>query len=325
MLEWINDIQGMHEVASKHGHVGNHMLALIHWFMLILFVGWSAFLGIVLYKFRAKKNPKASYEGITSHFSTHIEVGVVIVEIVLLLGFAFPLWAKRADIQARPTGEDVVNLRAVGEQYRWTFHYAGADRMVGMTAYDRVSGGNPVGLVEEDPNSADDFITVNELVIPKDRPVVIQVTSKDVIHGLAIVPMFSQQDAIPGSEIPMWFVPQKEGEWNVVCAQLCGAGHAQMVAYVKCVSTEEFDEWYASQTPLLPREGEAQPATPDPGQSVPVNEQPPGQAGVPQPAARQGTATPATQPAPDAQSDPAAQPAPEAPEPAPEPEPEPEN
>jgi cytochrome c oxidase subunit II len=253
MIEWINDIIGMHEVASRHGHVGNHMLALIHWFMAILFVGWTAFLVVILYKFRRKKNPNASYHGVTSHFSTHVEVGVVIVEVVLLLGFAFPLWATRSDAKERPTGDEVVNLRAVGEQYRWTFHYAGADNMVGLTSHERYSGVNSVGLVEEDPNAADDFVSINELVVPVGRPVVIQVTSKDVIHGLAIVPMFSQQDAIPGSEIPMWFVPDKEGEWNIVCAQLCGAGHAQMVAYVKAVSSEEFDEWYAGQSPMLPK------------------------------------------------------------------------
>lgn len=253
MIEWINEIGGMHEVASRHGHVGNHMLALVHWFMAILFIGWSAFLVVILLKFHRRRSPKASYSGVTSHFSTHVEIGVVIVEIFLLLGFAIPLWATRADAQARPTGDEVVNLRAVGEQYRWTFHYAGADKMVGLTAHERVSGANSVGLVEEDPNAADDFVSINELVVPVGRPVVIQVTSKDVIHGLAIVPMFSQQDAIPGSEIPMWFVPDKVGEWNIVCAQLCGAGHAQMVAYVKVVSSEDFDKWYSGQTALLPK------------------------------------------------------------------------
>jgi cytochrome c oxidase subunit 2 len=221
--------------------------------MVILFVGWTTFLGVILVKFRRSKNPKANYKGITSHFSTHIEIGVVIVEVVLLLGFAFPLWAKWADAKARPEGDEVVNLRAVGEQYRWTFHYAGTDNLVGMTSHERLSSANPVGLVTEDPNSADDFVSVNELLIPVGRPVVIQVTSKDVIHGLAIIPMFAQQDAIPGSEIPMWFIPEKEGEWNIVCAQLCGAGHAQMVAYVKAVSSDEFDEWYGSQNPLLPK------------------------------------------------------------------------
>ena len=118
MIEWINEITGMHEVASRHGHVGNHMLGLIHWFMAVLFVGWTLFLAYILVKFRRKKNPKAIYKGVTSHFSTHIEAGVVIVEVVLLRGFAFPLWAARSDVKSRPVGEEVVNLRAVGEQYR---------------------------------------------------------------------------------------------------------------------------------------------------------------------------------------------------------------
>ncbi|MDF1754433.1 MAG: cytochrome c oxidase subunit II [Verrucomicrobiales bacterium] len=254
-LEWINDVTFMHEIASKHGLIGNHMLAIVHWFMLFLFIGWSIFLGIILYKFRAKKNPKANYHGITSHFSTHIEVGVVIVEIVLLMGFAFPLWAKRVDLDERPTGDDVVNLRAVGEQYRWNFHYAGADKTVGITSYERInSGSNPIGLVAEDPNAKDDFVSTRELVLPKGRPCVIQVTSKDVIHGLAIIPMFVQQDAIPGQEIPMWFVPTKTGTWDIVCAQLCGASHAKMTATIEVKSSEEFDEWYAEQRPLLPQD-----------------------------------------------------------------------
>ncbi len=250
-IESINEVLYMHEIASKHGLTGNQMLAIVHWFMLILFVGWTAFLFVILFKFRSKKNPNAQYHGMTSHFSTHVEIGVVIVEVVLLLGFAFPFWAKRSDKAERPTGEDVVNLRAVGEQYRWSFHYAGADNQMGITSYDRLSGENPVGLVGEDPNAKDDFISIGELVLPKDRPVVIQVTSKDVIHGLALVPMFIQQDAIPGQEIPMWFIPQKTGYWDIVCAQLCGASHAKMVAKLDVKSGKDFDEWYAEQRPML--------------------------------------------------------------------------
>lgn len=250
----------MHEVASKHGAIGNHMLAIVHWFMLILFIGWTAFMIVILFKFRAKKNPKASYHGITSHFSTHTEIGVIIVEIVLLLGFAFPLWAKRVDVDSRPKGEDVVNIRAVGYQFGWYFHYAGKDNVLGLTDYKRYSSTNQIGLVKEDPNAADDFISINNLVVPKDRPVVIQVTSLDVIHGLAIVPMFIQQDAIPGQEIPMWFVPEKNGEWDIVCAQLCGAGHAAMAARIEVRNSESlkgeegYDEWEDQQRPILPKD-----------------------------------------------------------------------
>ncbi|MBL9154869.1 MAG: cytochrome c oxidase subunit II [Verrucomicrobiales bacterium] len=250
----INDALWMTEVASEHGAAGNHMLAVLHWFMGALAVGWGLFLVYILWRFRAKKQPKAQYHGVTSHFSTHLEIGVVIVEVVLLLGFAYPLWAKRVDDMPKDD-PNVLRIRAVGEQFRWTFHYAGADKMVGLTDPFRISAAtNAIGLVSEDPNAKDDFITINDLVIPKGRPVIIQVTSKDVIHGLALVPMFIQQDAVPGREIPMWFVPTKTGEWDIVCAQLCGAGHAQMAATLRVVEAEEFDQWYASQTPMLPKE-----------------------------------------------------------------------
>lgn len=252
MIEWINKLFGMHEVASIHGHMGDHMLGILHWFMTILFIGWSIFLFYVIYKFRRKKSPKANYYGVTSKFPTHIEIGVVIVDVFLLFGFAFPLWAMRADANFRPTGDDVINIRAVAEQYRWTFQYAGPDAKMGLSSHELYSGNNPVGLLVEDPNAQDDFTSINELVLPVNRPVVIQVTSKDVIHGLAILPMFTQQDAIPGSEIPMWFVPDKEGKWNIVCAQLCGAGHAQMVSQVEVVSEEKFEAWMAKQNPLAP-------------------------------------------------------------------------
>ncbi len=247
----INDALWMTEIASEHGAVSNHMLAVVHWFMGALALGWGAFLVYIIWRFRAKKNPTAKYHGVTSHFSTHLEVGVVIIEVVLLLGFAFPLWAMRVDDMPKED-PNVLRIRAVGQAFLWNFHYTGPDKMMGLVdPYEYAT--NAVGLVADDPNAHDDFISMGELVLPKDRPVIIQVTSKDVIHGLALIPMFIQQDAIPGREIPMWFTPNKVGEWDIVCAQLCGAGHAKMKATVKVVEQEEFDEWFAGQRPLLPK------------------------------------------------------------------------
>jgi len=248
-LDSINQWLWMTEIASEHGGVVNHMLAIVHWVMLVLFVGWTTFLIYVLIRFREGKNPKANYHGVTSHFSSHAEVIVVIVEVVLLLGFAFPLWSNR--VENFPKGADVLKVRAVGEQFRWTFHYAGPDGKFGMTRPDLISSSNTIGLDAEDPNSADDFTTLNDLALPNGRRVVVQVTSKDVIHGLALVPFQIQQDAIPGQEIPMWFRPTKIGEWDVVCAQLCGAAHAKMAATVRTLEPEDFDGWFDSQAPMI--------------------------------------------------------------------------
>ena len=84
----INVWLGMTQNASEHGGLVDHMLGFVHWFMLVLFIGWSTFLAIAFYKFRASKNAKADYHGVRGHATTHIEIGVCIVEAILLLGFA---------------------------------------------------------------------------------------------------------------------------------------------------------------------------------------------------------------------------------------------
>lgn len=256
--EWI----GLHEVASEHGPIVDHMLEVVHWFMIVLFVGWTSFFFYVIIRFREKRNPKAIYSGVTSHYTTHLEALVVIVEIVLLLGFAFPLWSQRVDVDKGPQADDteVLRVRAVGQQYFWNFHYAGEDTRFGLIRPDKIDATNPVGIVREDPNAEDDFVTPGELVLPVDKTVVVQVTSKDVIHNLALVPMRAQQDAIPGMELPMWFVPNKTGEWDIVCAQLCGAGHATMRATLRVVPQEEFDEWFNEKVGAAKARNAPQPA-----------------------------------------------------------------
>jgi len=191
----ITKFLGQPEAASHHAGQIDHMNEVVHWFMLVLFVGWTAYFLITLLKFHRRANPNASYKGITSHFSTHLEVIVVLVEVVLLLGFAYRLWAERVDGIPSVNDSNVVRIRAVAEQFRWSFHYAGDDGLFGLVSNNRIDSGNPVGLVKEDPSSKDDFLSP-ELMLPKDRKVVIQVTSKDVIHNLALVPMRIQQDAI---------------------------------------------------------------------------------------------------------------------------------
>src|SRR5882757_6612297 len=120
----LNDFFGISKLASQHGEMVDHMLELVQWFMTLLFVGWSAYLVVVFSKFAHWKSPKADYVGVRGHATTHIEIGVIIVEIILLLGFALPLWAARSD--AYPTG-NVLKMRAVGEKFAWNFQYPGSD------------------------------------------------------------------------------------------------------------------------------------------------------------------------------------------------------
>lgn len=237
----INKLLGMPPLASEHGEMVDHMLELLHWFMFVLFIGWSAFLVVVFTRFRHKRQPAADYHGVRGHASTHIEIGVVIVEVILLLGFAFPLWAERAD--AYPTDADVVKMRAVGEKFNWNFQYPGLDGTLGGTSmkYINIATQNTIGRDLKDANGKDDFVKAGTMTLPVGRPVIVEITSKDVIHNLALVPMRMAQDATPGVRSHFWFKPTKTGKWDIICGQLCGPGHSGMRATLEVVSTAEFD------------------------------------------------------------------------------------
>ena len=85
----------MPRLASQHGAALDHTNDIVHWVMLVLFVGWSLFFLYVLWRFRAKRNPVADHTGVTSHTSTWLEGAVAVVEAILLIGFSIPLWAER--------------------------------------------------------------------------------------------------------------------------------------------------------------------------------------------------------------------------------------
>jgi len=236
------ELFGLRENYSAHGGQVDHLMETVHWFMLALFVGWTCFFFICLFKFWHKRNPKASYDGVRNHVSSHMEVAVIIIEAVLLLGFAFPLWAERVDGWKKVQEMDPVRVRVVGYQFGWAYHYPGTDEKFGRTDAALIDGNNALGIDYSDPNAHDDFIEAI-LRLPVKRPAVLNIGTKDVIHNYAIVPMRVQQDAIPGKEIPMWFTPVKVMETFVVCAQLCGENHANMTGLLEIIPAEEYDTW----------------------------------------------------------------------------------
>ncbi len=234
--------------ASEHGPGLDALTALVHWLMAILFVGWGIYFVVVLLRFRARRNPKANYAGVKSHFSTYVEGGVAVAEVILLVGFAIPAWARW--IEPPPQQEDPLVVRVVAEQFAWNIHYAGADGVFGATAPALVDTTNPVGLDPQDPYGADDIVSINQLHLPVNRPVTVRLSTKDVIHSFGLPVMRVKQDAIPGTEIPVHFKPVKtnDGErWEIACAQLCGLGHYRMRGFLTVHPPGGFEAWLAEQ------------------------------------------------------------------------------
>jgi cytochrome c oxidase subunit 2 len=231
--------------ASTHAAEVDHMTILVHWLMLVLFIGWGLFFVFVLFRFRKGANPKASYTGAHGKFAKSTEVAVAVIEIGLLIFYAIPAWATR--VKAFPAESQAVVVKVVAEQFAWNVQYPGPDGKFGRTDIKLVSADNPLGLDRSDPNAKDDITTINQLNLPIDRPVLVHLSSKDVIHSFGLYEMRVKQDAIPGMTIPVWFIPNRVGEYEIACSQLCGLGHFRMRGFITIQSAADYQKWYDDQ------------------------------------------------------------------------------
>jgi cytochrome c oxidase subunit 2 len=250
MTEWL----GLPPLAATHGGQIDSLIGWIHVFMLILFVGWGGFFVYALVRFRRSRNPVADYAGVRSHRSTYLEIGVAVVEAVLLIGFAIPLWAARVD-RVPPESEALV-VHVTAEQFAWNVRYAGPDGLFGRTDVKLIDlQANPLGVDRSDAAAKDDVTTLNQLYLPANRQIIVKLRSKDVIHSFGVPEFRVKQDAIPGLTIPIYFIPDvttaemrartgnPEFQYEIACAQLCGLGHYRMRGFVTVVSPEEFQKW----------------------------------------------------------------------------------
>jgi cytochrome c oxidase subunit 2 len=261
MMEKFKELLGMPPLASEHGQGVDALIVYIHWLMIALFVGWIAYFAYVLFRFHKSRNPRADYIGVKSHASSYIELLVAGVEAVLLIFFAVPLWAKTVD--AFPKDADATVVQVVAQQFNWNVRYPGADQTFGAQSMHFVKDDNIFGIDPNDPKGKDDLVMNNEIHVPlvllpklkatdpdKYKPVIVRISSKDVIHSFKIIAMRITQDAIPGMRIPIHFTPTKTGIFQINCAQLCGNGHYSMSGGKLIVQTqEEYDKWLAGQKP----------------------------------------------------------------------------
>jgi len=192
---------------------------------------------------------------------------VAVAEAVLLIGFSVPLWANRVD--RVPPDKDAFVVEVTAEQFAWNIHYPGPDGSFGKTDIAKIDvESNPLGLDREDPAGKDDVTTVNQLHLPKGKPVVIKLRSKDVIHCFNIPEFRIKQDVVPGLTIPVWFEPtlttaemraklgKPEFQYEIACAQLCGLGHYRMRGFVTIHSQEEFQTWMDAEEAKLAEQGD---------------------------------------------------------------------
>jgi cytochrome c oxidase subunit II len=170
---------------------------------------------VVLYcvwKFKMRPGQEL-LDGPPIHGNTRLEVIWTIIPAVLILGLCTYAYVVMTDIEEAQASEMRINV--VGQQFAWTFEY---------------------------PQGGDDRpVRTTQLYLPENQPVRFFIRSEDVIHDFWVPAFRMKIDAVPGVTTDYRVTPNRRGNYPVVCAELCGLGHAYMRQTARVVSREEFD------------------------------------------------------------------------------------
>lgn len=238
------------QAASAHAAMLDAVLAEIHWHMLAVFLLWFAIFVTALVRFREGRHPVPRTEGPGWRWPL-LAMGVVVAgDVTLLLTRALPAWDAR--MTPPPASADApLEVRVVAEQFAWHVHYPGPDGRFGEAGAMHISASNPVGIDRDSRGGADDIGLSNILVLPLHRPIVIVLSSRDVIHSFTLPEMRVKQDVTPGMTTRTWFTPVLAGSWDILCSQLCGLGHYRMRGEYRVVPPAEWLRWQADEVALL--------------------------------------------------------------------------
>jgi cytochrome c oxidase subunit 2 len=143
---------------------------------------------------------------------------------------------------------DATEIEVMGQQWQWSFRLPGKDGRMGTTNVRNIGPDNPMGLNRDDPHGQDDVVIENgDLHLPVGKPVKVLLRSIDVLHDFYVPEFRAKMDMVPGMVTYFWMTPIRTGTFDVLCAELCGAAHAQMRAKVIVDEESEYHAWLEKQ------------------------------------------------------------------------------
>jgi cytochrome c oxidase subunit 2 len=206
--------------VSTIGRDVDSLFMICLWITGIVFIGTQVVLCLAIFRYGDAPGRKATY----FHGSQRLEVIWTIIPSAILVFIALYQMGTWAQIKFRSSAPKVEPLAEVtARQFQWLMTYPGPDHKL---------------------HTPDDLHTINDLHFVKDKPALIYLKTMDVLHSFFLPQMRIKQDAVPGLTIPVWFDADTEGQYELVCAELCGWGHYKMRGKVTVhASQEEFDDW----------------------------------------------------------------------------------
>ena len=213
----------------------------------IVFVGVHIVLAMFLIRFASDGKGKAVYW----HEDRKLELTWTIIPAVILISFTIYggiSWFNQKINPAIAAEGEPFKISITAAQFAWYAQYPGPDGILGRTHSQFVNNqNNPVGIDPDDPAGADDIVVVNDIWVPVNQPIHVELRARDVIHSFFVPDFRLKQDAVPGRVTNAHFLPTKTGDYEVACAELCGTGHYIMRSELKVVPQEEFNSWLQQQ------------------------------------------------------------------------------
>ena len=228
-------------LASNWGGM-DEILLLTFWVTGGVFMAVGLFMVYCVWRYRYQKDRKSEYKPEDKKLEFHL-TWITAVGVVALLAPGLIVWNKFVTVP-----ENAVKVEVMAYQWGWNYRLAGEDGILGKTSIQNISDDNPYGLDLNDPNGKDDLLVEDaDLHLQIDKPVELLLRSIDVIHNFYIPEFRAKMDMVPGLVTYYWITPTKTGEYEILCAELCGTGHYAMLGTVIVEEENDYTNWLAQQ------------------------------------------------------------------------------
>lgn len=177
-------------------------------FFLIIVVGAAFF--VIRYRKRAQTQ-------LSTGPSHNMKLEILWTIIPAILVFIVFAWGFKTFLRMNVVPGDALEIKVTGQKWFWSFDYV-----------------------------KDGATSMNELVVPVDKPVQLTMSSKDVIHSFFVPGFRIKMDVLPNRYTVTWFEATQEGVYDLFCTEFCGTGHSEMIGKVRVVNQDEYKEWLES-------------------------------------------------------------------------------
>jgi cytochrome c oxidase subunit II len=244
------------------------------------------------WKYQYKAGKKATF-----YPENHkLELIWTVVPAVVMALLVFTGWRAWSDITSEAP-QDAEVFEIMGKQFGWYIRYPGVDNnQLGNYNYKLIDATNEMGIDLSDENAFDDFVSTSELHVPVNKPVLLKIRARDVLHSVFIPHMRVKMDAVPGMPTKFWFVPDKTTaqmrseltnpnfDYEIACTEICGRGHFAMKLRLIVEDEASYRKWCAEQKTFLE-------TYPEYLAKVPANLKPKAMKYIPAPAAMEADST----------------------------------